>query len=172
MATSAESAKDAASQGNPSTKDLVVSLTDGGTKNSSSVEVTIENMNPEYTLTFLKWDSPLDKSSLNSGVFTIHDVANGDEIPSPGIKVSRILPPSREDLVEVRPSSSVSAKVELKAPWIPADGREVKVEVQGQWRAVWPRSKAQVQDEELRATSGDDVLKGPFQGEQMLQLAL
>ena len=97
---------------------------------------------------------------------------SGEEIPSPGIKVSRMIPPSREDLIEVQPQGSVSATMELKAPWIPADGKEVKVQVEGNWRAVWPRSKVQIQDEELHATSGDDVLKGPFESESILRLAL
>ncbi|KAF2173394.1 hypothetical protein M409DRAFT_15677 [Zasmidium cellare ATCC 36951] len=172
MATSDESKEDSASDRNPSTKDLVVSLADGGTKNPSSVVVTIENKNPGNTLTLLKWDSPFDPTALNSGVFKIHDAATGKEIASPRIRVSRMLPPSHEDLVELLPRSSVSAGVELKLPWIPADERKVQVQVEGQWRAVWPRSKAQVHDEELHAMSGDDVLKGRFQSQQVLQLEL
>ena len=171
MAKSAGS-EDAASNSAPSTKDLATSLTDGGTKDPRSIMVTIENKKPRHTLTFLKWDSPIDPASLNSGVFKISDAISGEAIASPGIKVNRMLPPSRQDLVEIQPASSVSATMELKAPWIPVDGRKAEVQVEGKWRAVWPRAKALVHDEELHAMSSEDVLSGKYQSERILEMEL
>lgn len=155
-----------------STDDLEVSLSEGESKNPSSIKVTIANKNSKHPLTFLKWDSPFDPTSLNSGVFKIHDLAKDEELPNPGLRVSRMLPPSREDLIEVPPQSSISEQLELKAPWIPADGRKIKMQAEGNWKAVWPKSKTEVGDEELQAMASGDVLKGSFRSEGVLEFAL
>lgn len=144
------------------TDDLVVILSPGRTSDPPTVHVAIQNKNNATPLTLLTWDTPLDPSALNTGVLSITDDSNGEEIPGPELKLNRLLPPSRDALVTIAPGDVVEKEIELVAPWIPRDGRSVTVSAQGMWRAVWSKSKEDVNDEELAAMSGESVFAGPF----------
>lgn len=99
-------------------------------------------------------------------ILTLKDAESGSEVPSPGLKVSRKLPPPHEDLIEVPAGGEVSEEIELKAPWLPSDGRKMQVAAaEGEWKAVWKKGKDEVKDEELADFGGEDVVRGAFRSE-------
>lgn len=138
---------------------------------SSTIRVTVQNENPDQTISLLTWDSPLDPRALNTGTLTLEDAENGEEIPGPGIKLNRLLPPPRDALVEIAPKGSFSQEITLRSPWIPTDGRSVRVTMSGTWKAVWRKPTAEITDDELASMTGDEVLSGEFRSEALeLQL--
>jgi len=66
-----------------------------------------------------------------------------------------MLPPPRDELVEISPGSSASKELGLKSPWIPTDGRKYQLHMRGNWRAAWAKAAADVSDRELEAMGGD-----------------
>ncbi|EME81257.1 uncharacterized protein MYCFIDRAFT_8780, partial [Pseudocercospora fijiensis CIRAD86] len=117
--------------------------------NPPTVHVAIQNKNTATPLTLLTWDTPIDPSALNTGVLSLSDTSTGEAIPGPELKLNRLRPPPRDALVTIAPGDMVEKEVELVAPWIPRDGRSITVRAQGSWRAIWPKGKEDVSDEEL-----------------------
>lgn len=131
----------------------------------STILVTIRNPDINTPVTFLKWDTPLDRSALNTGVITLSDAETGDLIPGPELKLGRMLPPSREDLVEIPNGGVVSEELELISPWLPSN-RKVKVHAEGRWKAVWLKRMDTVSDGELNSFSGSEKVVGSFKSLQ------
>ena len=134
-------------------KDVAVELSSA--QSPLTVKVTIRNDSPDKTFSFLSWDSPFDPQALNTGVLCLKDAETGDEIAGPGMKLNRMLPPPREDLVEISPGSSATKELELSSPWIPTDGKKYQIQLRGNWRAAWAKAAADVSDRELESMGGD-----------------
>lgn len=71
------------------------------------------------------------------------------------MKLNRMLPPPRDELVEIAPGSSATKELGLKSPWIPTDGKKYQLHMRGNWRAAWAKAKADVSEGELEAMRGD-----------------
>lgn len=137
-----------------------------------TVKVTIQNTHPTSYMSFLSWDTPVDPSALNTGVLTIVYAVSGEPVPGPGLKLNRLLPPPREDIIELAPQETIEVDIDLSAPWIPGDGKLVKVHALGEWRAVWAKGKDEITNEELGAMSGPGVLRGPFRSVRDVEMEL
>lgn len=135
--------------------------------NNSSVTCTIRNSDSERTISFLTWDTPFDPTAINTGVLTLKDAETGNEVPSPGMKINRQMPPPRDALQEIAPKSSAERQLNLSSPWIPTDGKKYLIGVQGSWRAVWAKPASSVTDDELAATRGDEAMQGSFHSESV-----
>ena len=133
--------------------DVAISLSSA--QSPLTVKVTIRNDSPDKTFSFLSWDSPFDPQAINTGVLCLKDAETGNTIESPGLKLNRMLPPPRDELVEISPGSSASKELGLKSPWIPTDGRKYQLHMRGNWRAAWAKAAADVSDRELEAMGGD-----------------
>lgn len=142
-------------------KDLQVELT-ALEELPSRLKVTVRNSHASCPITFLTWDTPLDASAVNTGVLSITNADSGESIPGPGLKLSRQLPPSREDLVELPAQKMIEKQIELNVPWLPKDVRVVDVHGEGSFRAIWPKAEKDVSDEELKALGGENALTGTF----------
>lgn len=129
---------------------------------NKTVACTIRNTDSEHTITFLTWDTPFDPTAVNTGVLALKNADTGADIPSPGMKLNRKMPPSRDALVEISPKSSAERELDLSSPWIPTDGKKYQVAVHGAWRAVWQKPATQVSEEELAALKGDEAMQGGF----------
>lgn len=129
---------------------------------NATLTCTIRNTDSEHTISFLTWDTPFDPTAVNTGVLALRDAETGTDIPSPGLKLNRKMPPSRDALVEIAPQSSAERELNLSSPWIPTDGKKYQVAVHGTWRAVWQKPATQVSDEELAALKGDEAMQGGF----------
>jgi hypothetical protein len=131
-----------------------------------TVKVTIRNDSPDKTFSFLSWDSPFDPQAVNTGVLSLKDTETGDEIEGPGLKLHRMLPPPRDDLIEISPGSSSTRELGLRSPWVPTDGKKYQIQLRGSWRAAWSKVAADVSDRELESMGSDGAPK-PFESGQL-----
>jgi hypothetical protein len=144
--------------------DVAISLSPA--QSPLTLKVTIRNDSPDKTFSFLTWDSPFDPQAINTGVLCLKDAETGDTIDSPGMKLNRMMPPPRDDLVEISPGSSATKELELKSPWIPTDGKKYRLHLQGNWRAAWAKAAADVSDGDLEAMGGD-VSESAFESDSL-----
>lgn len=136
-----------------------------------TVRVTIRNDSPDHSFSFLTWDSPFDPQAINTGVLSLRDAESGAEIEGPAMKLNRLLPPPREDLVEIKPGSSATRELGLASPWVPTDGKTYQVQAQGSWRAAWAKAASDVTDQELEAMGIDGLVAEAYRSERLeLQL--
>lgn len=155
----------------PSVNDLQIYLSHTWTP-VPTVKVTIQNTHPTSPMSFLIWDTPIDRTALNSGILRLVDAVLGEPIQGPGLKINRLLPPPPDAVVELAPQDVVEVDIELDAPWIPGSNRLVKVHAQGEWRAVWAKAKDDVTAEELGALGGPGALKGSFRSVRDVEMEL
>lgn len=145
-------------------QDIAVELSSA--ESPLTVKVTIRNQSPDKAFSFLTWDSPFDPQAINTGVLCLKDAETGNEIDGPGMKLNRMLPPPRDDLVEISPGSSATKELGLRSPWVPTDGKKYQVHVQGSWRAAWLKAAADVSDRELESMGSEISSKG-FESDQL-----
>ncbi|KAJ4351296.1 uncharacterized protein N0V89_006635 [Didymosphaeria variabile] len=129
-------------------------------RNPPSLLVTLKNNNPSTPLTLLKWNTPMDPSAANLGLFKLIDEETGNEIPTDGLKVNRKMPPSEEDLVTVAPGTEEAHEVVMNKPWLPEKKPATyKVSMSGKFFAVWDKYGGDLQTSDLEAYSDS-----PFHG--------
>lgn len=136
------------------------------------LKITITNNDFTTPRTFLRWDTPFDPRALDMGILKLEDAESGQDLPSPGVKLNRRLPPPRDDLVEVPAGGEVSKEIELKAPWLPGDGRKVQVSAKGEWKAVWKKARDEVSNDELDIVGGQDVIRRMFRDGNSVEMVL
>ncbi|KAJ5762590.1 uncharacterized protein N7511_005972 [Penicillium nucicola] len=107
----------------------------------------------DFPITFLKWATPLDPQAGVLGVFEIWDKAQNKTMPVPIIKVSRKLPASREDLVEILPRQTLQTTITLPTTNLDK-GNEYSIRARGVWHAVWPTGLVDVTASQLEDTQG------------------
>lgn len=128
-------------------------------RNPPSLLVTLKNNSPSpYTL--LKWGTPLDAQASNTGVFKVVDADTGDNIPTDFIKVSRVMPPSREDLVTIAPGTEEATEVVFNKPWMPEKKpAKYAVKAEGAFTGIWGSYGDAVEDSDVEAYANS-----PFNG--------
>lgn len=103
----------------------------------STVSVGVTLLNPaNTTVSLLKWGTPFDPLAKVLGVFAVTDAGNGETIPIDTIQVSRKLPASPDDLLQIPANTSLDTVVQL-APLPLVAGHEYSISAQGIWHAVW-----------------------------------
>jgi len=135
-----------------------------------TVKVTIRNDSPDKTFSFLTWDSPFDPQAVNTGILSLKDAETGNEIEGPGLKLNRMLPPPRDDIVEITPGSSATRELGLRSPWVPTDGKTYQLQLRGSWRAAWAKAAADVSDRELESIGSNGSAKTFQSGHLEMQL--
>ncbi|KAJ5102434.1 hypothetical protein NUU61_004656 [Penicillium alfredii] len=128
------------------------------------VQVSIHNAAPS-PVTVLRWGTPLDPRAGVLGVFGVCDTTNGQDLPMDTIKISRKLPASVEDLVEIPAQHTLNIVVNL--PPLPLEpGHEYSVRAQGTWHAVWESPLADVNASQRQELGG--AKRGAFQSNSVL----
>ncbi|KAF1965203.1 hypothetical protein BU23DRAFT_575096 [Bimuria novae-zelandiae CBS 107.79] len=129
-------------------------------KNPPSLLVTLKNNNPSLPFTILKWNTPLDPQATNLGLFKLVDEETGKEIPMDGLKVNRLIPPSKEDLVTVAPGTEEAHEIVMNKPWLPEKRpASYNVTVSGKFSGVWEKY-----GDDLQASDLEAYLDSPFSG--------
>ncbi|KAJ5179465.1 hypothetical protein N7492_002675 [Penicillium capsulatum] len=131
---------------------------------SLTLKVSIENQAPS-PVTVLKWGTPLDTRAGVLGIFQISDTDNGQTLPTEIIKISRKLPASAEDLVEIPASHTMDHLVTIPGLSL-EEGHHYSVQAQGIWHAVWDEPLANVSVSQLTD------LTGAQRGEYLSNVAL
>ena len=126
----------------------------------SAVSVGVTLHNPaNTTVTLLKWGTPLDPRANILGVFAVADAGNGESIPIDTIQISRKLPASPDDLLQIPAETSLDTVVQL--PPLPlASGHEYSLSAKGIWHAVWESQLQDVTPQQLDQLS--DAKRGEF----------
>ena len=108
------------------------------------VPITVSIYNSaESPITVLKWNSPMDARAGVLGVFDVCDTESGEPIPLDIIKISRKLPPSLDDLVEICGGQTVHFTVDLPGVHF-HKGHEYSIYAAGTWHAVWEQPLSDV----------------------------
>lgn len=129
-------------------------------RNPPSLLVTLKNNNPSSPFTLLKWNTPLDPQAANLGLFKLVDEETGKEIPTDGLKVNRLMPPSEEDLVTVAPGTEEAHEVVMNKPWLPEKKpAKYKVSVSGNFLGIWDKYGGDLETSDLEA-----YVDSPFHG--------
>ena len=125
-----------------------------------TVPIQVSVHNPSDTaITVLNWGTPLDPSANVLGVFELHDTTENQPVTLPTIKLSRRMPPSVDDLVEIPAGSSVEKEVTL--PHVPLTmGHEYSIQAKGNWHSVWESTREYVTTEKLEHLG--DAQRGEF----------
>jgi hypothetical protein len=122
--------------------------------------ITLKNTNPEVPYTILKWNTPLDSSALNTGIFTVIDAESGEEVNQTVLQINRKMPPPQGSLVTLAPGTEEEVEVVFDKPWMPKrKPAKYKVQAKGVWNGVWGKYGDEVTKEDLYA-----YLESPFSG--------
>ncbi|KAJ5297313.1 hypothetical protein PENANT_c005G10067 [Penicillium antarcticum] len=125
-----------------------------GAKEPPTIHITASVHNAaDFPVTFLKWATPLDPQAGVLGIFEIWDTKTHQTIPAPVIKVSRKLPASRDDLVELLPRQTLQTTINLPTMNLDKDN-EYAIRARGVWHAVWPTELVNITASQLEDTQG------------------
>ncbi|PGH07193.1 hypothetical protein GX51_01980 [Blastomyces parvus] len=97
---------------------------------------SVHNSNPDQAITLLKWNTPLDPQANVLGIFDIREAECGTPVDSLVVKISRKLPPTQDDLVEIPADGVKTVQVTLRPMGFSA-GRQYKISAKGRWHALW-----------------------------------
>ncbi|KAL2831474.1 hypothetical protein BDW59DRAFT_157901 [Aspergillus cavernicola] len=129
-----------------------------------TVHVSVHN-NANTPVTLLNWGSPLDPQAKVLGVFEIRDADSGESVPLDTISFRRMLPPPREDFVEIPAGGAVAAEATL--PLVPlAEGHRYTIQAKGWWQAIWKKALEDVPGEDLEKMTGGQ--RGEFESQVVL----
>jgi hypothetical protein len=116
------------------------------------ITVSVQNT-ADFPVTILRWNTPLDPQAGVLGVFEVSDTTDQRTLDIPRIMVSRKLPASEEDLVEIRAHETLDVVVKLPVPGLES-GHQYSVRAQGTWHAVWPTILSNVTPAQLKDNEG------------------
>ncbi|KAJ5371519.1 uncharacterized protein N7496_007611 [Penicillium cataractarum] len=116
------------------------------------VKVSVHNTGSD-PVTFLKWGTPFDAHAAVSGVFEVCDTADGTLLALDVLKMSRKLPASAEDLIEVAGGQVLDNMVELRGIHF-QEGHDYSIVTKGIWHAIWKEPLASVTASQLADFSG------------------
>lgn len=134
-----------------------------------TIRVNLRNRSPSTTFTILTWDTPFDPKAVALGVFRLKDIATGAEVPSLNLKINRMLPPSKDALIELAPEKDVSVEVKFEEPFMKLEnGKQYQVQARGRWKGVWTAAAADVNEDSLAALGGGSgCLTGEFESNEV-----
>ncbi|KAJ5813219.1 hypothetical protein N7447_010242 [Penicillium robsamsonii] len=116
------------------------------------IKVSVHNA-ADSPVTILRWNTPLDPQAGVLGVFEICDATDQRKLPIPTIMVSRKLPASENDLVEIQARKTLDVTINLPIQGL-EKGHEYSVRAQGTWHAVWPTELSNVTVSQLKDNTG------------------
>lgn len=119
-----------------------------------SIPIPVSIHNPaHFPVTVLKWNTPFDPRAGVLGVFKIVDTITGKTLPVDTIKISRKLPASTDDLIEIPADQTIDTVANLPQLHLEV-GHEYSVHAQGIWHAVWGSRLADVTASQLEQLAG------------------
>ncbi|KAA8649564.1 hypothetical protein EYZ11_011406 [Aspergillus tanneri] len=127
------------------------------------INVSIHN-GAAVPVTIINWNTPLDPRAAVLGVFEVRDTTTNDAVPLDTIKISRPLPPSSDELVEIPAGQSVETVVNLPSGRL-VSGKEYTVQAKGIWHAVWQMARNEVSEAKLEHF--EDARRGEFVSNQI-----
>lgn len=131
-----------------------------------AIQVEVSIYNPaEHPVTFLNWSTPFDHLAGPLGVFTVHDKVVGETVPMDIVKISRKLPATREDLIEIPADQTVKKMMHIHGVRLKADHGYL-VHAEGVWLAIWEKALADINEGQLEDLG--DSKRGEFKSNPTL----
>lgn len=97
----------------------------------------------EHPVTILKWGTPMDPHAGVLGIFAVCDTETGKTLRLAKVNISRKLPASHEDLIEISAGQTMDKTISLAG--LPLEkGHEYSIRAKGIWHAVWEKPLADV----------------------------
>lgn len=125
--------------------DIKVTIEQTSSNIPPKIKATVTNTG-DKPLTFIEYDSPLDKAIFALGKIQI--VPDGETTPIrlSVIQYRRIWPPQEDSLVELLPGESKSQEVEIREPTVRPDKlpKKATAKMGGRWMGVWQMAKKDV----------------------------
>ncbi|CAI7665922.1 unnamed protein product [Penicillium glandicola] len=116
------------------------------------IKVSVHNA-ADSPVTILRWNTPLDPQADVLGIFEICDTMDQRKLSVPTIMVSRKLPASEDDLIEIQARQTLD--VTLNLPILGLEkGHEYCIRAQGTWHAVWPSELSNITMSQFRDNKG------------------
>ena len=140
---------------------LATQALDSGAQSPFILPITVSIHNAASSpVTVLKWGTPLDPRAGVLGVFEVCKTGSGQILAPETIKISRKLPPSAEDLVEIAAGQRLDRTVTLPGLHLET-GHEYSVQARGIWHAIWEKPLADVTASQLEDFGGAE--RGSFE---------
>ncbi|KAJ5712406.1 hypothetical protein N7493_008874 [Penicillium malachiteum] len=121
----------------------------------------IQNEN-QYPITIVKWNTPLDPNAGSLGIFHICDTTSGETLAADTIEISRKLPASQDDLVQIDGGQTIQYQHDLTG-WNFQKDHEYSIRAQGTWHSLWNCPLADVTASQTQTLTGDK--RGQFRSE-------
>ncbi|KAJ6024821.1 hypothetical protein N7540_005618 [Penicillium herquei] len=125
------------------------------------LKVYIQNEN-QYPVTIVKWNTPLDPIAGSLGIFHICDTSSGETLAADIIKISRKLPASQNDFVQIDGGQIIQCQHDLTGLNFQKD-HEYSFRAQGTWHAVLECPLADITASQIQTLTGHK--RGEFQSE-------
>ncbi|KAJ6003342.1 hypothetical protein N7451_005889 [Penicillium sp. IBT 35674x] len=119
----------------------------------TSLPLKISIHNPTMApVTVLRWNTPFDPRASLLDLFEVRDTTTGHILAADTIKISRKLPVSVNDLVEINAGKTMTCDATLTGLYFQS-GHEYSVRARGIWMAVWLKSLVDVTASQLKGLS-------------------
>lgn len=125
--------------------DIKITISQTSSSIPPKIKSTVTNTG-DKPLTFINYDSPLDKAIFALGKIQIVPDGETKPIHLSAIQYRRVWPPHEDSLVELLPGESKSQEVELREPTIKLEDLPKKgtAKMSGRWMGVWQMAKKDV----------------------------
>ncbi|KAJ5657287.1 uncharacterized protein N7484_000936 [Penicillium longicatenatum] len=124
------------------------------TQNPTSLPLQISIHNLTNTpITVLRWNTPFDPRASLLDLFEVRDTTTGRTLAADTIKISRKLPASVDDLVEIRAGETMTCDATITGLYFET-GHEYSVRARGIWMAIWPRQLEDVTASQMQSLFG------------------
>ncbi|KAJ5560563.1 hypothetical protein N7513_002962 [Penicillium frequentans] len=121
-----------------------------------SLPLQISIHNPTITpITILRWKTPFDPLASLLDLFEVRDTTTGHTLAADTIKISRKLPASVNDLVEINAGETMTCDATLTGLYFQT-GHEYSVRARGIWMALWLKGLLDVTASQLKDLSGSE----------------
>lgn len=119
---------------------------------SLALQISIHNLT-NTPITVLRWNTPLDPRASLLDVFEVCDTTAGHALTADTIKMSRKLPASVDDLVEIDAGETMKCDATLTGLYFQT-GHEYSVRARGIWMAIWLQPLVDVTASQLKGLFG------------------
>ncbi|KAJ5557373.1 hypothetical protein N7494_001288 [Penicillium frequentans] len=127
---------------------------DAQTPISLPLQISIHN-STITPITILRWNTPFDPLASLLDLFEVRDTTTGHTLAADAIKISRRLPASMNDLVEINVGKTMTCDATLSGLYFQT-GHEYSVRARGIWMAVWLKGLLDVTASQLKELSGSE----------------
>ncbi|KAL7787871.1 hypothetical protein V8C37DRAFT_254790 [Trichoderma ceciliae] len=134
-----------------------------------TITSTVINEN-KHPVTFLRYNSPLDKAAPTIGLLIITPEGKSEPLELPKLQLRREWPPSSDSLIQLGPGASQTAEIILREFITSQLEKKASVVLTGHWDMVWSKRKDDItvdMIEQAQLHPNPDMFTGRFATESL-----